>query len=75
MKAVGLSQFNTSSIDLYIAPALNRHNDGLFNMSLVNFTWKVTSFDETILEFKLNFTSPAQISPLAVQDSLVLDFR
>jgi len=75
-----LTSFNHSSInltntDVYIEPALSRDQEENFNVSKVNLTWAVESYENSTLTIKLNFTSPVSISPLAVQDRLVVHFR
>jgi hypothetical protein len=57
-----VSLVNTSLVDMYIEP-YDRDED--FNMSLVNFTWKLVNTTSNHQFYKLNWTSPYDISPFA----------
>jgi hypothetical protein len=52
------------------------HDENIkFNYTLVNFTWSFVSYDKKTISFKLSFFEPLYISPLEVQDWLVVQFR
>ena len=61
-----LSLINMETVDIYVEPAQQRHKVESFDLSKVNLTWNVTSFDLDTLEIKLRFVSPNHISPLEV---------
>ena len=69
------SLINYTNTDIYVEPAHNRHQSDDFNITTLNFTWQVESYEEDTLAFKLDFYNPISISPLTVQDSLVIHFR
>ena len=69
------SLVKTDYFDLYILPADQREEDSTFRLESVNFTWSVTSFKLDLLELKLEFFEPVEISPLQTQDSLVIHFK
>lgn len=46
-----------------------------FNASHLNLTWKVSAFYDDTIVFKVLFEHPVQISPLIVQDKLVIHFN
>lgn len=43
------SNINTDMLDIYVQPALDRHLSGGFQISNVNLTWSVISFEKNIL--------------------------
>lgn len=63
-KTANLSLINSTLIDMYIQPFEDWHlyEDG-FNISLFNFTWKVISLEDDLMEIQLNFNHPNAISP------------
>ena len=61
-----LSWVNSSNTDIYIEPALNRHEEEGFKLEKINFTWTIQSYKGSTLAIKLNFTSPTSISPLSM---------
>jgi len=67
-----LSWYNSSSVEIYVEPALKRHEESGFNISSLNFTWEVVKFSPEQLDLQLNFSEPIAISPLDIQDELVL---
>ena len=71
-ESFNLTEFNSSWIDMYVVVAENRDDEDGFNVSSINFTYEAVSFKDTELKLKLKFSSPAEISPLVVQDSLVM---
>lgn len=45
-------------------------------MSTINIkAWNVTKFEGSEMVIKVNFTSPIHISPLEIQDKLVIHFK
>jgi len=50
------SFINSSNVDIYVVPAQNRHLAEEFNVSTVNLTWNVISYEENELIIQLNFT-------------------
>ena len=58
-----LTWLNETVLDLYIEPAMNRSLNENFNLTTVNFTWNVVSFEENKLCIQLEFFKPAFISP------------
>ena len=58
------SMINASNTDIYIKPASYRHEEEGFNLSKLNLTWNVESFEDKELVIKLNFESAISISPL-----------
>ena len=81
---INITWINTTFMDLYIVPADDRDKDEGFQLSSVNFTWVVTEYGDwegqkdpkvSKMVFKLVFLEPLEISPLKVQDSLVLHIK
>ena len=77
---IDIEWLNSTVIDMYIIPADDRQYDEGFRLESVNFTWNVTEYgpltkDTSHIVFKLVFFEPLQISPLAVQDRLVLNLN
>ena len=70
-----LTWINETVLDLYIDPANNRSNNADFNMTTVNFTWEVVSFEKNKLVIQLEFFKPAFISPEVEQDQLVIHVK
>ena len=58
--------FNPNNIDIYVKPANSRDKDpeSKFNVSDVNLTWSVQSFDGKKLIIDTEFKNPSAISPL-----------
>jgi hypothetical protein len=61
--SINISLINNSNTLMYIQPMDGRENDIGFNLSKLNFTWKLSSFTERIMIINLNFTDPLYISP------------
>jgi hypothetical protein len=60
------------ALEMYIVPDSNwTKEEQNFNMSHLNFTFKVTEYNKDLMIIKLNFTNPLAISPLKQQDRLV----
>ena len=72
---VNLTLIDDSVLTLYIIPADSRDTEPNFNASSLNFTWKATNFKAKFLDIKLNFSDPVSISPLLIQDTLVVKFK
>jgi hypothetical protein len=69
---LNLSWINSTILDLYIVPSNDWHMGyENFNLSLLNLTWSVVSFNSTLITFDLVFVSPPSISPLKDFDKLV----
>ena len=69
--------FNPQNIDIYVNPANDRHLDSesKFNVSDINLTRSVQSFDGQNLNIDANFINPTAISPLLTQDKLIFHFK
>ena len=63
---------NSTTVDMYVEPAMNRQLDEDFNVSTVNFTWYSISFENDTWEIQLNFSDPHMISPEIVYDRIVV---
>mmetsp|Transcript_6152 Transcript_6152/g.9892 ORF Transcript_6152/g.9892 Transcript_6152/m.9892 type:complete len:366 (+) Transcript_6152:3401-4498(+) len=74
---LNLTQLNSTLLDIYLEPAQNWHlEEGKdFSVDVLNLTWTVSSYEGTRLLLKLNFTSPAYVSKLIVQDTMVVHVR
>lgn len=44
------SNIDTNVLDVYVSPALDRHLEPGFNLSNLNLTWNVSSFEKNELE-------------------------
>ena len=69
-----LDKIDSTMMDIYIKPFRNWHEDydGFEVDPNLNFTWKVTSFEGSYLNFTMVFFNPYQISPLYMRDNLVV---
>lgn len=65
-----VSLINGTFLDLYVVPALGREDDNGFDLKTINFTWNCTEVKGNIMEFKLKFNEPLEISPLTSQDQM-----
>ena len=61
---------------MYVVPFENWHiyQDG-FDLTNLNFTWQMESFDGDKLTLKLHFANPSQISPGDSFDELAIHFE
>ena len=59
-----LSYFNSTTVDLYIKPAQDRHLYNNFDPDSLNFTWTPVDYGNNTLYIQLNFSDPLAISPL-----------
>jgi len=77
LKSIGfnISFINSTVLDLKLNPAALRNQADGFNESLLNFTWKPVRIFNQYLELQVNFTHPLSISPLVVQDQLIIEFK
>lgn len=68
MKTYGLNltDINGSICDIYVHPS---YFD--YNVSKLNLTWNVTTYDKDIMVIKLNFSDPLYISKNIIQDQIV----
>jgi hypothetical protein len=70
------SWINSTTVDIYVVPARDRHKNTGFEMSKINITfWNVTKYEGNMMKIWLNFTSPIDISPLEDQDMLTIHFK
>jgi hypothetical protein len=46
---VNLTELNSTVLDMYIIPALERHQENAFNISKLNFTFNATDFRDDLL--------------------------
>ena len=63
-QGIDITMLNETLIDIYVKPSGNRATLSSFNVSQVNLTWSVTSFEGDLLKIKLTFENFAEISPL-----------
>ena len=61
-------------LDIYINPYYERLKSPDFNVTALNFTWDVVSFDGDTLKIQLNFNDPFYISIGEIYDELVVNF-
>ena len=61
--SINISQINSTNTIIYIQPIDGRESDIGFNISKLNFTWNVTSFNGKNMKINLNFSDPLYISP------------
>lgn len=73
MYEFNVTSLNSSDLDIYIAPTLNKDDDR--NISLLNFTWKAIDFKKNVLKIKANFSNEVLLSPYAKQDLMVVHFN
>jgi len=67
---------NSSIIEIYLAPANDRHLDNIFfNMTKLSFNWKVVDFIEKLLTIQINWECASCISPESDQDMLIINLR
>ena len=52
------SHINSSNVDVYVVPAADRHLTEGFDVSTVNLSWNVASFQDDELVVELQFDSP-----------------
>ena len=61
------SFLNSSLADIYVVPAESRHlDDPNFNMTKLNFTWVVDSYELDTLDIKIVWECASCLSPLSV---------
>ena len=64
-----LSHLNESNIDIWVAPVNDWHlYTENFSLGILNFTWNVTTFNNSLLVIQLYFDYPAEISPTKIYD-------
>lgn len=61
------------SVDMWIVPAMNRDKETDFDQSLIRFNWTAVSLQGSILTVDLNFDAPLYISPLLMQDTIMVN--
>ena len=75
-EVVNITHLNDTIIDMYIEPYNNWTSwTSEFNLTTLNFTWNVTSYNGKKLFIKLNFYNPEVISPQEVFDNLVFHIK
>ena len=62
-------------IDMYIEPTFVRLDDDYLNLTRLNFTRKVLSFEDKLLKFKLDFIDPLYISTDLEYDQLIINIK
>ena len=73
---IDLKFINETVLDVYVKPALNRHlTDPTFDNSSLEITWIPHSFTEYELVLNVTFKNAKAISPLEIQDHLVVEFK
>ena len=62
-------------VDVTLITAGDRDKELGFDEEILAFTWKCKEIDfaEGVMLLKLNFSQPAQISPLKIQDTLMIN--
>ena len=71
-----LNKIDDSVLDIFIEPAMNRHIiDETFENSSLDLSWVPHSFDDQDLVLNVTFKNAKAISPLEVQDKLVIVFK
>ena len=61
---------------MYILPFQNWHADlDAFDLTNLNFTWEMESFEIDKLVLRLKFINPSQISPKKSFDDLAIQFE
>lgn len=61
------------SLNLTLIPALNRSSMANFTNESIHFNWEAVDFKRDTLYLKINFSEPLKISPLIVQDLMIVD--
>ena len=54
-EGLDLKHINSTVLDIYVAPALNRHLKDNFDIKKLNLTWEAVSFMDKILMIQVNF--------------------
>ena len=71
-----LSLIDDKVLDVYVLPALNRHlEDPTFKSSDIELEWVAHSFVDKDLVLNVTFMNANAISPLELQDRLVIEFK
>ena len=71
-----LSLIDDKVLDVYVLPALNRHlEDPTFKPSDIELEWVAHSFVDKDLVLNVTFMNANAISPLELQDRLVIEFK
>ena len=73
---LNLTHINSTIVDAYIRPHDDWHlREENFNLSTLNFTWNVTSYQNDTMWLQIVFNNPLQISPLGKQDFFVFHVK
>ena len=71
-----LSLIDDKVLDVYVLPALNRQlEDSTFDPKALELEWVAHSFKDKDLVLNVTFKNAKAISPLEVQDRLVIEFK
>ena len=71
-----LSLIDDKVLDVYVLPALNRQlEDPTFDPKALELEWVAHSFKDKDLVLNVTFKNAKAISPLEVQDRLVIEFK
>jgi hypothetical protein len=63
-------------MDIYVQPADNwTLYDENFTAETLNLTWTAVNFSGSILDIKIFFINPLEISPLTLQDLLIVEIN
>lgn len=70
------SMLTPDTLDVWLEPSGNRQGEEPnFNLSKLNFTWNVVSFEVDTMKLHLDFGNPIWISRETNHDLVVIDFR
>ena len=64
------SELNSSFVDIYVEAAEDRWDYPGFNMSSLNLTWSLLSYEQSTMVIKIKFNDPYSLSPLVTQDQI-----
>jgi hypothetical protein len=72
-KSRELNEHFQDLMDIYVKPTDNWINyEENFTMNAINLTWHATNFSGNILDLKIRFERPLELSPLPQQDTLII---
>ena len=58
------TELDSSVVDIYVVPAEDRWDYPGFNMSSLNLTWSLESYQTSTMKIKIKFNDPYSLSPL-----------
>ena len=70
-----ISWINETNTNIYIQPKDKRNQESGFNITSLNLTWKVSSFENNKMIISLDFYDRHAISPNTTLDRLVIFFN